>query len=267
MNAKKLLTSTLLALIALIPLAHAQRTSSLVTITPEVTSLAPGEPFTIALQLKHPLGWHSYYKNSGGIEEPPAITWKLPEGAKAGEIQWPTPTVKEAYGEKSFIYPGAPIFLIEITPPPSLTPGTTFSLSAHATWQICETSCINEEKSFSITLPVTTTPTPDPSASPLFSSARSQLPLPLSPSITVKLPPADPSSDTLQLELTGLPEAPTEFIPDQPYLRAISDGGEISKTETGHLITLQRKKTDLLDNPIPQGNAISGILIAGQALR
>lgn len=254
----------LAALLALASLANAQRTSSIATMIPEVTSVAPGEPFTVALQLKHPLGWHSYYRNSGGIEEPPAIQWHLPEGATAGEIQWPTPNVKEVYGEKSFSYPGSPIFLIEITPPTSLTPGGSFTFSADATWQICETSCINEQKSFSLSLLVSEAAIVDESASTLFVEARSQMPeLPSGAfDTTISLPAG--KSETLQIEFKNLTIAPTEFIPDQPYLRAISDGGEVSKTETGYLITLQRKQVDFLDNPIPQGNSVSGILIAGK---
>lgn len=252
----------LAALFALATFANAQRTSSSATLTPEVTSVAPGEPFTVALQLKHPIGWHSYYKNSGGIEEPPAITWDLPEGAEAGEIQWPTPTVKEAYGEKSFIYSGSPVFLIEITPPSSLSPGETFSFNTNASWQICETSCINEEKSFSLNIPVSATSTPDSSLETFFSKSRAQIAK--NPEGAFETNVSLPDSDSINIEFKGLTEAPTEFIPGKPYLRAISDGGKIDKTDDGYLITLHRKKIDFLDNPIPQENSVSGILIAGK---
>src|SRR5690606_32190646 len=57
----------------------------------EVSALAPGQPFTVALQLKHPPGWHSYYVNSANVEDGPSISWKLPEGFQAGPIQWPVP--------------------------------------------------------------------------------------------------------------------------------------------------------------------------------
>ncbi|MDP4897254.1 MAG: protein-disulfide reductase DsbD family protein [Akkermansiaceae bacterium] len=253
----------LIALFALATFANAQRISSVATLTPDVTSVAPGETFTVALQLKHPLGWHSYYKNSGGIEDSPVITWDLPEGAKAGDIQWPTPEVKEAYGEKSFIYSGTPIFLIEITPPSSLSPGETFSFGAKATWQICQTSCINEKKSFSLDLPVSESSALDPGAAELFSKARSEFPIDPGGAFEAIVTLPEDSPDSVKIEFKRLSEAPTQFIPDQPYLRAISDGGEVSKTETGYLVTLQRKKT-IFDDPIPQGNSVSGILIAGK---
>ena len=63
--------------------------SSLVS---EAKTIAPGATFTVALELSHPDKWHSYYRNSGGVEQAPAIEWTLPDGFTAGPIQWPTPT-------------------------------------------------------------------------------------------------------------------------------------------------------------------------------
>ena len=257
----------LAVLFALATFANAQRTSSIATLTPDVTSVAPGEPFTVALRLDHPAGWHSYYKNSGGLELPLSITWKLPEGATAGEIQWPTPTVKDGYAGKSFTYPGSPVFLVRITPPASLLTGSTFTFTASANWQICDKQCIDENKDFTIELPVTETAETDDSASTLFLKAESQLPKqPASEfEALVSLPTDDP--DAIDIEFKGIPGEPTEFIPDQAYLNPISEGGKVTKTDAGYLVTLQRKKTDFLDNPIPQGDAISGILIAENIYR
>ncbi|PAW60040.1 MAG: hypothetical protein B9S37_11230, partial [Verrucomicrobiia bacterium Tous-C3TDCM] len=77
----------------------------------EVKSIAPGQKFSVALALTHQEGWHSYYKNPGGIEDSPSITWKLPAGFQAGEMQWPTPHVAdpafqmdEANPEKAYTY-------------------------------------------------------------------------------------------------------------------------------------------------------------------
>src|ERR1035437_303431 len=46
----------------------------------EARSIAPGATFSVALQLSHPAGWHSYYQNSGGVELAPALSWSLPAG-------------------------------------------------------------------------------------------------------------------------------------------------------------------------------------------
>ena len=265
MTPTHILMRFLATLFALATFANAQRTSSIATLTPDVTSVAPGEPFTVALQLKHPVGWHSYYKNSGGLELPPEIKWTLPEGAKAGEIQWPTPTVKEGYAGKSFIYPGSPVFLIRITPPPSLPVGSTFTFTASAQWQICDTQCIDESEDFSIELPVTETATADNAASIIFVKAKTQIPQQPGDAFEALISLPAENKDSINIEFRGISEEPTEFIPNQTYLRTISDGGVVSKTDDGYLVTLQRKKTDFLDNPIPQGNTVSGILIAGKS--
>ena len=89
----------------------------------EAKTIAPGAKFSVALKLDHPEGWHSYYQNSGGIEQSPAIKWTLPEGFSAGPIQWPVPEVKDGYFGKSFVHSGSPVFLVDITAPATLGAG------------------------------------------------------------------------------------------------------------------------------------------------
>ena len=113
----------------------------------EVKTIAPGATFSVALKLDHPAGWHSYYQNTGGVELPPSIKWTLPDGFTAGPIQWPAPEVKDGFFGKSFVYVGSPVFLVDITAPATLESGKTVTLTAEATWQICEESCISEKQS------------------------------------------------------------------------------------------------------------------------
>lgn len=243
-----------------------EKADTVSSLVPEVTAVAPGKPFTVALKLEHPAEWHSYYRNSGGIEKSPAIAWTLPSGAKAGEIQWPTPEVKEGFSGKSFIYSGSPVFLIEITPPASLSPGDTFTFGADATWQICKVQCKDEPGQFSINLPVAEQEAIDPDKAQLFQSARQAMPRndPKSEGATASFKKESPNE--IRLELPGIRELPEEFIPNEPYINALSDGGRATDRENGILLTLKRKTTDLLDNPIPQGNTISGILIGSEAI-
>jgi thiol:disulfide interchange protein DsbD len=180
----------------------------------------------------------------------------------AGPIQWPVPEVKDGYDGKSFIYPGSPVFLIEITPPASLSVGENFTLSANAKWQICKRSCINEEATLSFDIPVGERSTTDPAQLELFATARQLIPDEKPSSVKVSIFSEADSPDSIKLEITNLESPPTEFIPNEPYLKALSDGGEVSPTDGGYLITLQRKKIDFLDNEIPQGNSVSGILIS-----
>ncbi len=256
--------SIFLFLFLILPvLLKAEPVASTANLLSEVSSVEPGEPFTVALKLDHPEGWHSYYRNSGGVELPPTIGWKLPEGAKAGAIQWPVPDVKEGFGGKSFIYAGSPVFLLEITPPMSLSPGDHFSITATANWQICERSCIDESADFALNLPVSSAAELDPEQAELFRNARAALP---SGKAETSAQTPDSGPDAIKLTIKGLSTVPTEFIPDQPYIKSLSEGGKASLIDGDSVLLLQRKKTDFLDEPIPQGNSISGILIAGKPI-
>src|SRR4051812_1086989 len=55
-------------------------------------SVQPGKPVTVALRFVHDPHWHTYWLNPGtGLAT--SLTWTLPAGWKAGEIQWPAPVV------------------------------------------------------------------------------------------------------------------------------------------------------------------------------
>jgi len=241
--------------------------STTASLIAEAKSIAPGKAFTVALQLKHPAGWHSYYQNSGGIENSPTLEWQLPAGFTAGPIQWPTPTIKDGDFGKSFVYPGSPVLLVEITPPATLQTGQVANLTAKAAWQMCAESCMNETKDFVLSLPVTTTGEADPAQADLFRDVRSKLPKP-NASWTVSAYPAD-GNFVLRLSPragAGSPQPPpADFIPNEHFLRTLSDGGALVRDGADWLVTLKPNKLDIFDKPIPVGETLSGILLCGKA--
>jgi thiol:disulfide interchange protein DsbD len=246
------------------PFGDAAGTSSRASLVPEVSAIAPGEPFTVALRLVHPDGWHSYYRNSGGVELPPEITWTLPDGFTAGPIQWPVPEVKDGYFGQSFIYDGSPVFLVELTPPPGLSPGAGVTITANAAWQICEDSCIDEDAAFTLELPVAASAVADPRHAALFAEARANLPA----AATGWEMSARSAGGTITLEIsppnggTGFAADSTfEFIPNESFVKALGDGGSTDRDGDRLVVSLERNTTDFLDNPIPQGASASGILI------
>jgi thiol:disulfide interchange protein/DsbC/DsbD-like thiol-disulfide interchange protein len=239
--------------------------ASKATLVSEVSAIAPGKPFTVALQLAHPDGWHSYYQNSGGLEKPPVITWTLPEGFTAGPIQWPVPEVKDGVFGKSFIYPGSPAFLIEITPPANLKPGESITLAATANWQICQQTCRDESAKFSITLPVAENAVTDSAQAGLFTEARAKLPA-SSKSLTFLW---EASNGTIRLKVSPAPAADPnglDFIPDQPFVRPFSEGGSFAREGDSWVLTLKQATKDVLDNDIPLGETLSGMLVAKSPL-
>lgn len=230
------------------------------TLVSEVSAIAPGKPFTVALQLAHPDGWHSYYRNSGGLEKPPVITWTLPEGFTAGPIQWPVPEVKDGVFGKSFVYSGSPTFLVEITPPATLKSGDSITLNATATWQICQQTCRDESAKFSLSLPVAENATPDPAQAGLLAAARAKLPQ-SSKAITFQW---NAVGGDIHLRVSPAPASDPnglEFIPDQPFARPLSEGGSVAREGEAWVLTLKQATKDVLDNDLPLGDSLSGIFV------
>lgn len=53
--------------------------------------ISAGNPFQLGLLFRLEPGWHIYWKNPGDSGEPPRLTWQLPPGMQAREIDWPAP--------------------------------------------------------------------------------------------------------------------------------------------------------------------------------
>jgi len=260
-----------LVLLLSVPAARAQfglpgdTPASKAEMVSEAKTIAGGSTFTIGLKLDHPKGWHSYYLNSGGIEESPSIKWALPEGFSAGPIQWPAPEVKDGFFGKSFVYSGTHVFLVDIKAPATLESGKTLTLTANASWQICEESCKNEAKKLTLALPVGLALEKDPALAGLFENARASQ---ASQAPKWKFSAQSDGGDIqLRVEPDGaLGKDPTDFIPDQPFVKSASSGGSIKREANGWLIQLPRATKNAIEADIPQGKSFSGILTGSRAI-
>lgn len=244
--------------------------STVATLHSENKVIAPGKPFTVALQLAHPAGWHSYYKNTGGVALPPQITWTLPEGFTAGEIQWPVPEIKDVFGSLGFVYGGTPAFLVEVTPPADLKAGASVTLSAAAKWQICDPkSCNNEEAKLTLELKVADAPEVDPAKTGLFTKARAAQPK-VSAAWTLAV---ESAPDSVKIRMTpgkgaaeNLDKAGLEFIPADNFVYTSADGGSITREGNDWLVTLKRAKEAPNGDKVTPGKTLSGILSAKSPL-
>ena len=118
-------------------------------------SVQPGHALTVALRLEHEPHWHTYWLNPGtGLAT--TLTWHLPEGWKAGDIQWPAPIILKDHTNTVVGngYEGETFLLVTLTPPASLTPGSTVELKADAEWLMCSDVCIPGNGSVGLKLPV-----------------------------------------------------------------------------------------------------------------
>jgi len=144
----------------------------------ENRSVGPGSSFTVGLHLTLEPGWHTYWKNPGDSGEPASITWRVPAGFSAGEIQWPAPQLIFFPPLVSYGYFDEVLLLVEITPPPGLVDGDTVRLAGRADWLVCIEDCFPAEAELAITLPVSdAAPGLDPMTAPLFETGRAELPV------------------------------------------------------------------------------------------
>lgn len=119
----------------------------------DVTSVSPGASFWVALQLDIRDGWHTYWRNPGDSGEPTRLSWTLPEGVTASEINWPYPE-RIPYGPLvNFGYENRALHLVRIAVPDNWPPGKALEAKADASWLVCKDICIPEFASLELTLP------------------------------------------------------------------------------------------------------------------
>ena len=142
----------------------------------EDRAIAPGGTTTVALVEDIAPGWHTYWKNPGDAGAPTRIEWKLPEGWKAGDIQWPRPKRLPVGPLMDYGYEGQPWLLVPVTAPAGAKPAETVTLRAHASWLVCSNVCVPEESDLVLTLPVGPQ-APDAAVAKSFAAARALLPV------------------------------------------------------------------------------------------
>src|SRR4029453_5883784 len=83
----------------------------------DASAVKPGEPFWVALRQTIRPKWHTYWKNPGDSGLPTEIAWKLPDGAKADPIVWPTPSLINVSGVINYGFSDDILLMVRITPP------------------------------------------------------------------------------------------------------------------------------------------------------
>lgn len=124
----------------------------------ETTAIQAGQPLQLALRLIAQDGWHTYWRHPGDSGLATQITWTLPAGFSASEIEWPYPERIPVGPLMNFGYHGDVILPVKIQPPASLSAGETVTLRARADWLICQEDCIPEQATLELSLPVSADP-------------------------------------------------------------------------------------------------------------
>lgn len=141
-------------------------------------TVQPGQTVWAGLEMKIPSSWHTYWSNPGDSGIAPAIKWTLPNGVKAGEIQWPIPKkFTESAGEISlvtYIYEDTAVLLIPLEISKDAPPGQ-INIQGKVSWQECEKLCVQGHTDVTATLNIGTETKPSADAA-LFDQWRLRLP-------------------------------------------------------------------------------------------
>jgi len=221
------------------------------SLIPERNAVAPGGTVTVALNEQIRENWHTYWVNPGDSGAPTTITWHLPPGWTAGDIQWPYPTRLPVGPLMNFGYADQVALLTDLKAPADAKPGETATLSADVMWLVCSDVCIPEETHLTLPLAVAeATPPPEEKNAALFAQARAKLPKG-SPWRAVY--DAGDKRFALLVESKELAQArPREaaFYPYKdgfveaaaPQLPGTSEKGFVIQSETGYKLTSAQKR-------------------------
>jgi len=133
---------------------QAETPDTSIELVSEVTSVAEGETFSIALHLEPKEGWHIYWVNGGDSGYPPRMRegWVHPENFTIGDLQFEAPHFVPLLTQMQYGYKDSTLFIADVDAPESFDGAVT--ISAKVDWLACDDStCVPEDGEVSITLP------------------------------------------------------------------------------------------------------------------
>lgn len=228
----------------------------------EVETITPGQPLYVGLKLELDKNWHIYWRNPGDAGTPPKITWTLPDGFSAGDIDWPHPERIEQPPLTSFGYYGTVLLPVEITIPEDIT-AKEVTLSAVVDYLVCKEICLPGRAKLDLALPVSPGPSRiDKTQAEIFQSTRYKIPktfpdLEVIPSLT---------SNSVILDIIG-PNSVSQpgrilFLPYAKNIIEHAAPQEITKIDRGYRLRVSRSLQSL-ENP----GRIDGLLVAENGWR
>ncbi|WP_188761309.1 protein-disulfide reductase DsbD family protein [Sandarakinorhabdus glacialis] len=158
-----------------------QQPNTRIELIAETATPAPGQPFSIGLQLTPKAGWHTYWSNPGDAGAPTRVAWTLPPGTAAPQpLAYPIPETLIVSGLMNYVYSHPNVLVTSITPPADLRKRTPFNVTVKADWLVCSLEqCVPE--SATLTLPlVIGDGAADPQNGIALAMARAALPKPMS---------------------------------------------------------------------------------------
>ncbi|WP_188554499.1 protein-disulfide reductase DsbD family protein [Edaphobacter dinghuensis] len=188
------------------PVKAQHLTVQLVSASPAIT---PGGTLQAGLAFTLDPHWHVYWVNAGDAGEPPKITWTLPTGITAGDLQFPIPSRLPNEPLMDFGYENSVTFPILFTAEKSLKTGK-IHLDAKVSWLVCARVCIPGRAHLGLDLNVTPGATPTQPTGALADAIHL---LPQPPPADAKLTVMGGKSYFVLTLITGHKETTAEFYP------------------------------------------------------
>jgi len=141
-----------------------------------VSSVAPGQAFSLGVLLEMKPGWHIYWHNPGEAGLATSVELELPEGLTAGPIGWPAPERFDQPGDiLGYGYSEPVLLAAQVELPGTLSEGSTLQLRARARWLSCEEVCIPGSANLELSVPIAGSR--KPANTSLFAEWRQSLPV------------------------------------------------------------------------------------------
>ncbi|MFC7337799.1 protein-disulfide reductase DsbD domain-containing protein [Haloferula chungangensis] len=102
---------------------------------------AAGQPLQLGIRLKMDEGWHSYWVNPGDGGMEMSVDWTLPEGWKAGPLQYPVPIRFMTGDLPGFGYEDEVVLPVRLTPAVGASGPATIRVAL--SWLTCsDSACV-----------------------------------------------------------------------------------------------------------------------------
>lgn len=220
----------------------------------ERTALTPGSSQWIGLRFDLEPGWHIYWTNPGDSGEPPKVTWNLPNGIQAGDLQFPAPQRIKDHSLIDYGYQDKVVLLSQLTVPRSSTFNKA-DIAADVRYLVCREVCIPGKDHVSVSLPMSENAKTSPDENTI-QDTKLRLPQPLPAGVRLS---GAAEGDFLVVTVSAKRpdfQSIKDFLPaDAPVV----DNTAAPIVEPGKdLMRIKLKKSDQLDHPISQ---LRGLLI------
>jgi thiol:disulfide interchange protein/DsbC/DsbD-like thiol-disulfide interchange protein len=193
----------------------------------DTQQIQPGQKFRLGVSYTIEPNWHIYWKYPGDAGIPTQIDWQLPEGFKAGPLQWPLPNREKEPGElEVFDYNNEVLLFTEVEAPAQL-PAGPIDLAAKSNWLVCEKECVPGDAQLSLKL---NDGGPGPDNGSVFAKYAASVPK-AGPAGTGYSVTMKASGKELVVDFSGVPEdSHLDFFPEPPENVVLNHGKQVGKS-------------------------------------